>query len=192
MGNKMENKERFFEMINELRIDNAVKQKKGLHFILTSVIIWTMITLVQASTLPIMTKNMLTFFCSVPLMPLAFLVSKWIKVDFQNKSNPLTSLGIIFSVNQMLYILIAMWVCSSVPDKMLMVYAMIFGAHLMPYGWLYQSRTYFVLSVIIPIGALMLGLYSQPVVLAAAMVCVEIIFCVCLFWENRGLKSANA
>ena len=25
-----------------------------------------------------------------------------------------------------------------------MVYTMIFGAHLLPYGWLYQSKTYYV------------------------------------------------
>ena len=75
-------------------------------------------------------------------MPLAYFVSKLIKVDFQNKGNPLTNLGILFSVNQILYLLIAMWVYGTVPEKMLMVIAMIFGAHLLPYGWLYKSKVY--------------------------------------------------
>lgn len=38
-----------------------------------------------------------------------------------------------------------------------MVYAMVFGAHLFPYGWLYQSKTYYILSVIVPIGAFNFG-----------------------------------
>ena len=75
-------------------------------------------------------------------MPLAYFVSKLIKVDFQNKGNPLTNLGILFSVNQILYLLIAMWVYGTVPEKMLIVIAMIFGAHLLPYGWLYKSKVY--------------------------------------------------
>ena len=56
------------------------------------------------------------------------------KNDFQNKENPLSGLGLLISLNQMLYILIAMWVYAVMPEKMLMVYAIIFGAHLLPYG----------------------------------------------------------
>ena len=78
------------------------------------------------------------------LFPLAWGLSKALKIDFEGKGNPLTKAGILFSVNQMLYILIAMWVFSAVPEKMLMVYAMIFGAHLMPFSWLsirsYENR----------------------------------------------------
>ena len=43
------------------------------------------------------------------------------KIDFQNVDNPLTNLGIIFSINQILYLLIAVWAYSAVPDKMLMI-----------------------------------------------------------------------
>ena len=41
-------------------------------------------------------------------MPQSYFISKLINVDFQNKNNPLTDLGILFSVNQVLYLLIAM------------------------------------------------------------------------------------
>lgn len=73
-----------------------------------------------------MTKNLLTFCCSTPLV----------------------------SLNQMLYLLIALWIYAAVPEKMLMVYAMIFGAHLLPYGWLYQSKSYYLFSLVIPITVL--------------------------------------
>ncbi len=181
----MKNKEKWFEVVEELRQDNIIKQKKGLHFIITSVFIWVAILVIHTTDLPILTKNLYTFCCSAPLMPLAYLTSKIIKVDFQNKENPLTTLGIIFSVNQMLYILIAMWVYATVPDKMVMVYAMIFGAHLLPYGWLYRSKSYYVLSVLIPIVVLAIGLNYSASVIAAFMLVVEIVFCICLAIEVR-------
>ena len=184
----MEGKENLFLALQELRADNTRKQKKGLHFIIASVFVWVAILIIHTSSLPVLTKNLYTFFCSAPLVPLAFLISKVIGVDFQNKDNPLSNLGLLFSMNQMLYILIAMWVYAAVPDKMLMVYAMIFGAHLLPYGWLYQSKTYYVLSVIIPIMVLVVGLCFSMAVVAALMLLVEIVFCVCLGVENKALS----
>lgn len=171
--------------LNELRRDCAKQQKKGLHFILASVFIWAAILIVHLTNLPIETKNILTFCVACPLMPLAWMISKLIHVDFQGKSNPLTSLGLLFSVNQILYILIAMWVFAAVPEKMLMVYSMIFGAHLMPYSWLYQSKSYMVMSIVVPILALVIGLFAQPYVLASSMLSMEVVFSFSLMMENK-------
>ncbi len=181
----MKNKDKWFEVVTELKVDNAKKQKRGLHFIMTSVLIWIAIFFINSSNLHVLEKNMFTLFCSMPLVPVAFLISKIIKVDFQNKENPLTSLGIIFSVNQILYILIAMWVYSSMPEKMVMVYAMIFGAHLLPYGWLYRSKTYYASSIIIPVTVLAVGLRESASVIAAMMIGVELLLCACLALEVR-------
>ena len=174
--------------LDEMRLDSAIKQKKGLHFILASVVIWTGVLVIHLTPLPILTKNLLTFCFTSPLVPLAFLISKLIKVDFSNKNNPLTNLGILFSVNQMLYLLIAMWIYNAMPEKMVMVLAMIFGAHLLPYGWLYKSKSYMVLSVIIPIAVLIIGLNFAPSVVAAMMVVVEIVFSLLLFIEVKKLS----
>ena len=176
--------------LEEHRLDCAIKQKKGLHFILASIIIWCAVLAVQLTDVPILTKNLYTFCCTAPLLPLAFFISKIIRVDFQNKGNPLTSLGVLFSINQILYLLIAMWVYPTVPEKMLMVIAMIFGAHLLPYSWLYKSKSYMALSVIIPITALIVGLNFEPYVLAIMMIGIETIFSICLYVENKTLLRA--
>jgi hypothetical protein len=176
------------ETIDRLRDDCCVKQKKGLHFIVASVFIWSAVLLIHSSSLPIESKNLFTFCCSAPLMPLAYMISKIIKVDFRNKSNPLTSLGIIFSVGQMPYLLIAMWIFSASPENMLMVYAMIFGAHLLPYGWLYKSKTYYILSAMIPIATLITGMKFSSAYVSILMLCTEIIFCICLVIENKKPK----
>ena len=175
--------------LEQLRLDCAVKQKKGLHFIIASIFIWIAITIVHATTLPIIVKNLMTFCFTAPLMPLAYAISKIIKVDFTNKGNPLTKLGILFSLNQLLYLLIAMWVYPTVPDKMVMVLAIIFGAHLMPFGWLYNSRSYIVLSITIPITALIIGLYYSAVIVAATMILFEIIFSLLLSIEVKKLAT---
>ena len=174
-----------------MRTDSALKQKKGLHFILASVFIWSAMLIVHLTNLPILTKNLLTFCFTAPLVPLAFMISKLIKVDFTQKDNPLTNLGLIFSFNQMIYLLIAMWVYSAVPEKMLMVLAMIFGAHLLPYGWLYRSKSYTVLSVVIPIAVLIIGLKFPPAYVAGFMIAVEVLFSILLAFEVKKLPAAD-
>ncbi len=174
--------------LEELRLDCAIKQKRGLHFILASIVIWFAVLIIHLTSLPILTKNLFTFCCTAPLMPLAFFISKIVKVDFQNKENPLTNLGILFSANQMLYLLIAMWVYPTIPEKMLMVIAMIFGAHLLPYSWLYKSKSYMVFSIAVPILSLIVGLNFEPYILATLMIVIEILFSACLIIENNKLK----
>ena len=171
--------------LNELIKDCACRQKKGLHFILTSILIWAMICAVHLTDMPIDTKNLITFCCSAVLFPMAWMLSKVLKIDFEGKGNPLTKAGILFSINQMLYILIVMWVYAAVPEKMVMIYAMVFGAHLMPFSWLYDSRSYMVFSVVVPILSLIVGLIYPPAVLAAMMIVVEAVFSVCLFQECK-------
>jgi len=173
--------------LEEMRSDCALKQKKGLHFILASVLIWCTVLVIHLTSLHILTKNLLTFCFTAPLMPLAYMISKIIKVDFTNKGNPLTNLGILFSINQILYLLIAMWVYPTVPEKMVMVLAMIFGAHLLPYGWLYKSKSYIALSVIIPIVVLIVGVYFPPYIVAGLMVMFEIVFSLSLIVEVKKL-----
>ena len=174
--------------LNELIKDCSRRQKKGLHFILSSVVIWALILCVHFSSMNIELKNLITFCCSAVLFPLAWMLSKLLHIDFEGKGNPLTKAGIIFSINQMLYILIAMWVYAAVPEKMLMVYAMIFGAHLMPFSWLYNSKSYLVLSIFIPIAALVIGLLTTLWVLAAFMMVVELVFSILLYLECKKLS----
>lgn len=177
--------------LEEMRLDCAIKQKKGLHIILASVIIWCAVLAVHLLDIPILTKNLFTFCCTAPLLPISYFISKLIRVDFQNKENPLTNLGLLFSFNQMLYLLIAMWIYPTIPEKMLMVIVMIFGAHLLPYGWLYKSKSYIIFSVTIPILGLIVGLNFEIYILAIVMIVIEIIFSGLLILENRSLTTKN-
>ncbi len=177
--------------IDELRIDIAKEQKKGLPFIMASVVIWSLILIVSCLSLPLRTRNLLVFCCSCPLMPLAMLASKLIKVNLFSKKNPLGNLGLLFTLNQFLYILIVMWVFNAVPEKMIMVYGMVFGAHLLPYSWLYKSTAYRVVAIFLPIMALIVGHIFSATVLAGLFVITEVAFAIVLFFEVRTISKES-
>ena len=177
--------------IEELRNAISTEQRKGLPFIITSVVIWTLITIVCLLKIPVMTRNLLVFCCAAPLLPISFLVGKVIKVNIFSKENPLGKLGLLFTLNQMLYLLIVMWVYSAVPEKMVMVYAMVFGAHLLPYSWLYKSKAYLIFSIAIPAIALILGISYGGLVIAAALTLIELIFVLTLIQELKRTPATN-
>ena len=175
------------KMVDKLRKEIAIQQKKGLPFIMASVIIWLLIVLVSILNINMNMKNLLVFCCSCPLLPLAWLIGKLIKVDIFSKQNPLGQLGFIFTLNQMIYLLIVMWVFSAVPEKMIMVYAMVFGAHLFPYSWLYQSKGYTVAAISIPMISLILGCALNGTTVAVAACIIEIVFACVLHMELKKM-----
>ena len=175
--------------LEDLRNDIALKQKKGLPFICASVVIWLLILIVIMLDLSQDKENFLVLCCSAPLMPISWGISKVLKVDIFDKSNPLGNVGFLFTCNQFLYLIIVMWVYNAVPDKMLMVYAMVFGAHLLPYSWLYRSLSYCVFSIAIPIISLIVGCIFSAFSVAITLLIVECIFVIALFVELRKFNN---
>lgn len=94
--------------LDNLRDDIATKQKKGLPFIMASVVVWIFITVIATLNIDINLKNLLVFCCSIPMLPLAWLIGKKMKVDIFSNKNPLGKLGFLFTLNQFLYLLIVM------------------------------------------------------------------------------------
>lgn len=162
--------------LDNLRDDIATKQKKGLPFIMASVVVWIFITVIATLNIDINLKNLLVFCCSIPMLPLAWLIGKKMKVDIFSNENPLGKLGFLFTLNQFLYLLIVMWVFTAVPNKMIMVYGMVFGAHLLPYSWLYRSKSYQFFAIMIPFVTLILGNFFSGFVVAVVLTISEIVF----------------
>ena len=83
------------QVLNEMKIEYAVKQKKGLPFIMASTVLWTIMLIAFLTDLDIATKNMIAMCCSALLMPVGMLFGKIIKVDIFSKECPLSSLSIV-------------------------------------------------------------------------------------------------
>ena len=178
--------------IEELRKDLAIRQKKGLPFIMASVILWTGIFIVWILPIQdVFTRNLFTFMCATPLVPIAYAFSKLIKAEFSVKNNPLSNLGLLFTANQGLYILIAMWAYSQAPYSMVMILAIIFGAHLLPYSWIYKSKAYFIMSIFIPLVMLIVGVTvgtERVYIIPLLMIVIDTVFSLWLFIEIRNIN----
>lgn len=177
------------QVLNHLKIEYAVKQKKGLPFIMASSVLWTIMLIAFLTDLDIAQKNVIAMCCSALLMPVGMLFGKIIKVNIFSKENPLSSLSIIAALNQLLYLPIVMWAMYAVPDKMIMVYAIVVGAHFLTYYWIYFSPTYFYASIIIPIVSLILGIYFSQIIICLAFVVFDILICIFLCLENKQAKN---
>ena len=95
------------DRLNRLKKDVQYRQKKGLPFILASVIIWALILLSRIAAADLRTANLMTFICCCLLIPLATLFSKLLKADiFRKTGNPLNGLVVLATLNQLLYLLI--------------------------------------------------------------------------------------
>ena len=176
------------ERLNTLKKDVQRTQKKGLPFIFASVVIWTLVLLGRIAAGDLRTANLITFICCCLLIPLAFLFSRLLKADiFRKTGNPVNNLVILSTLNQLLYLLIAMWAFDRQPDAMLMIYAMIFGAHLLPYSWIYDSKAYLILSVAETVGTLVIAHLLGSIAAAAFILCGEIVLSILLYQECKTL-----
>lgn len=169
-----------------LKKDTQECMKKGLPFVLASVVIWLLILAVQFLIADISTLNMCTFCCCVLLMPLAILFAKAVGADiFRKTVNPLNKLSLLNTLNQFLYLLIVMWAFSRAPEYMVMVYAMVFGAHLLPFSWVYDSKAYLVISIVETVGALVLYFLLGSIAVAAFIAVGEIVLSILLWLDCR-------
>ena len=175
--------------LDKLRKDIIAELKKGLPFLIASILIWLLIAIVNSLGLQNNLNNILVFACSMPMLPIAWIIGKRWGFDIFKSENPLSKLGFLFTMNQVLYLLIVMWVFNAVPEKMTMVYAMVYGAHLLPYSWLYMSFGYKIFAVIIPIISLILGNLTNAFVLSIGMCVIQIIFVIVVFREYKQINS---
>ena len=170
--------------LEALKKESQQAQKKGLPFIMSSVVIWVVILMVQLMDVSVVTRNLYTFMSCCLLLPLAFLFSKIIKADtFRKTKNPMDQLGFLCTMNQMLYLLIVMWAYSKAPEAMVMLYAMVFGGHLFPFGWVYDSKAYTIVAVMETVGALIMAVAWGSIAAVLFMIIMEILLCIFLFIE---------
>ena len=178
--------------INELRRENQKIQKNGAPFMLASVILWALIAVVRILPITLYAQNLFTFCCSRLLIPLAFIFSKIIGADiFKKTENPINKLGFLCTMNQMLYLLIVMWAFSQNPEVMVMLFAMVFGGHLLPYSWVYSSKTYLVMSIVLTLGSLIVFNVFGAFVMCVFVTVCQIITSTLLLVECRKNEAKN-
>lgn len=191
INTRVENKS-FENNYRELKTEAMILQKKGLPFMMASVVIWTAVTIVRTLPVDIMTKNLYTFYCPGLLIPCVVIFSLMIGArPFLKRKNPFNKLGLLNTMNQMLYLLIVMWAFNQKPEAMLMLFAMVFGAHLLPFSWLYESKTYLVMSLVTTIGSMLISIFAPELYVGIFMIVCQIVMSVLLLIECKKLDRAN-
>ena len=176
----------------KMKTEAMILQKKGAPFMMASVVIWTLVTITRMLPVDLMTKNLYTFYCPCMLLPCVFLFSKLTGAHvFKNRNNPFNKLGFLNTANQMLYLLIVMWAFNQKPDAMLMLFAMVFGAHLLPFSWLYDSKTYLVMSLVTTFGSMLISIFASEIYVGLFMIVCQIVMSVLLLIECRKLDHAQ-
>jgi hypothetical protein len=147
------------EVLNLLDVKNelSVRCKNGISFLLAATIIWTIITVIFLQPFGIKEKNIFMLYSTGLMFPLAIIISKMIKADWKANDNPLSKLGLYLNLAQIMYFPIIFWAFVKSPTNMVLFFAVITGAHFFPYGWLYNTKVYFIIAPIISIIIMVIG-----------------------------------
>ncbi|XQY93067.1 DUF7010 family protein [Metabacillus sp. HB246100] len=145
--------------ITDLRNDVSISAKNGISFLCSGVFIWVLMTIIYFLPMKIGLQNILALYSTGLMLPLAILLSRMIKVKWNDKENPLSRLGLILNVAQFIYFPIIFWMLFSNPNEFIVFFAIVTGAHFFPYGWLYKAKAYYWFAPIISIAVFIIGSY---------------------------------
>lgn len=150
--------------LQELKLASQKEQKKGLPF-------------------------MYTLICSCLLMPLSMYFGKLLNVHlFKKSTNPIDKLGFLFTMNQTLYMVIVIWSFQANPKSLIMIYAIVFSGHLLPYSWIYESISYKIIAIIETIGIISIFSFYNELAMILFVICCQIILCVSLWIDVKKLE----
>jgi hypothetical protein len=144
--------------LTELKTEIQIKAKNGIDFILSACIVWFIISYLWTLEYTSYNLSVFTFMVGAILLPLAFGLSKILKTNWKVKDNPLQPLGLWLNFAQLIYFPFLIFILIKYPDYFIMAYAIITGAHLFPYAWLYDEIGYAIWAIVISLGALVITL----------------------------------
>lgn len=89
----------------------------------------------------------------VVAVPLAFGIQKAMRFPPASKSNPLLPLALLLLFIQPVAFPVFLLVLSLSPAYVPTAFAVVVGAHFLPYQWLHKTKLYGVLAVVVSVGA---------------------------------------
>ncbi|MCX2680832.1 hypothetical protein OOZ15_12835 [Galbibacter sp. EGI 63066] len=140
----------------KLKRELQLNAKNGIDFIISAGIVWFGVYIIWTLDYQSYDKSVFTFIISALLLPLALGLSKLLKTNWKIKDNPLQPLGLWLNFAQLIYFPFLVFILIKYPDYFIMAYAVITGAHLFPYAWLYDEIGYAVTAVLISVGTLII------------------------------------
>lgn len=178
--------------LRTLKHEIQVKAKLGINFILAGGILWFVFCVIWRLDLTSFNKSVLTFMTGALLLPLAFGLSKVLKVDWKLKDNPLQPLGLWLNFAQLAYFPFLVFILIKYPDYFIMTYAIITGAHLFPYAWYYDQMGYLATAIVVSLGSLLIGLNVPIGRMWIVPLFTSLTLLMFALWISISLKKLNA
>src|SRR5699024_220923 len=180
--------------INKVRDQLSVESKNGIGFLLSAIVIWFIITIIFLQSFSFDQKNLYMLISTGLMFPLYVAISHLLKADWKLENNPFGQLGLHLNIAQIIYFPILIWGILKSPDMAIMFFAIITGAHLYPYGWLYHAKAYYILAPIISVMIMMMGLLLSPrknwlIPLAMVVFIALLVICLCLDYKSKMKKT---
>lgn len=177
--------------LDKLRLELSVKAKNGLDFIVSAIIIWSLISFIWTLSYSDYNKSVLTFIVGGPMLPLAFLLSKFFKTTWKVEGNPLEPLGLWLNFAQLFYFPMLVFMLIMKPEYFVLCYVIITGAHFFPYAWYYNTKAFAVMAGVISLGSMAIALTMQPAnlyLIPLFMVAALLVLALWLFLDFRQSK----
>ena len=167
---------------SDLKLEIQIQAKNGIDFMFAASIVWLAIMFIWTLEYSSYDKSIMTFIVGAIMLPLAFGISKIAKTNWKVKDNPLDPLGLWLNFAQLIYFPFLFFVLSKHPDYFIMTYAIVTGAHLFPYAWLYDEIGYAIWAVLISVGSFILAMNISIDLMWIVPLYTSILFLLLAIW----------
>ena len=181
------------EALTHLRQDLSRRTVRGINAIVAGIFLWTTFTVLGVVVSDSYVLALVYVFGAGTLFPLSLLVAKFMRLDPYAAGNPLGVLAGLIGAVQVLFIPLMIGATLTVPTMVPWFLAVLVGAHLLPFNWVYASRTYVFAAVAISLSAgLIAWLFPTAVAIAvpATVTVILIITAVLLNKENTQARRS--
>ncbi|MFD2044798.1 DUF7010 family protein [Ornithinibacillus salinisoli] len=175
--------------LNKVRDDLSIRGKNGVGFLLSAIVIWSMITIVFLQAIELQQKNIYMLVSTGLMFPLSVGISTLVKADWKLENNLLGNLGLYLNLAQIIYFPILFWGIIKSPNDAIIFFAIITGAHFFPYGWFYNAKAYNVMAPISAVVIMLLGLYLNGENLWLIPFSFTILLLFLIFWLHLDYKK---
>jgi len=121
--------------------------RMGVGMPIAGMVYWIAVAVLVAQ-FPIKSAVYMAFFATGAVFPLGILFTRLFGGDLFTKSPALTGLGLQLAAVQLFFWPVMTILASVAPNWTPYCMAVLFGSHFLPYGWLYRSRGYMLLTVL--------------------------------------------
>lgn len=179
--------------LNTLRDELALRNKRGITFILAATVYWLVVGIAGYS-LPPSKAFIVSVWSTGILFPLSVLFARVSRIDIFFK-NELTPLGVWANVFQLFFFplfFVSAKANIAFPPVIMGVLA---GAHFVFYHWLYRSRTYLVMAFALSLNSYVTGwllstnVYASVGFSNSALLLLGTLF---LYMENRSPEISSS